>query len=207
MPFSISLRQSIRWIPGSKNEPTDTIVLTGLQTGFFIDVRFLKGTNELDWAFAGYRENIDGGVKTKFTHLIDARTENASEIDDCGTNVLQADGTTLETGEMVNPETGIKTPYEEVWQDIECADSQGLLLRNSAGTEWYGQVGDWQLAVGRSNGNFWAWQACREKSEWKVKNCTRTANFKLLPKESEDWKAGTVIAWEDQEWNILEVTE
>jgi len=95
MPFSISFRQSIRWIPGERDEPTETIVLTGQKSGFFIDVRFLKATGGLDWAFAGYRTKggsydsyhrtndvniiflapVDEGIKTRFFHLIDSRTE------------------------------------------------------------------------------------------------------------------------------------
>lgn len=57
MPASISFRQSIRWLPDGASEPTDTIVLTGFKTGVFLDVRFIKSTNDLDWAFAGYRSS------------------------------------------------------------------------------------------------------------------------------------------------------
>jgi hypothetical protein len=53
--MSITIRQSIRWLPNEATEPTHTIVLTGPKSGVFLDVRFLKGTDELDWAFAGYR--------------------------------------------------------------------------------------------------------------------------------------------------------
>ena len=40
---------------------------------------------------------------------------------DEGDMVTQADGTTLETGSMVNPATGRVTAYEEVWEDEEPA--------------------------------------------------------------------------------------
>jgi Protein HRI1 len=51
----ISHRLSIRWLPGVASEPTNTVVLTGASTGVFLDVRFLKDSKKLDWAFAGYR--------------------------------------------------------------------------------------------------------------------------------------------------------
>jgi len=56
-PSSVSVRRSICWLPGQKSEPTDTLVLTGGRTGVFVDIRFLKDSNELDWAFAGYRKS------------------------------------------------------------------------------------------------------------------------------------------------------
>lgn len=55
MPPFVSLRLSIRWIPDDPSEPTDTVVLIGEKDGVFLDVRFIKDSNELDWAFAGYR--------------------------------------------------------------------------------------------------------------------------------------------------------
>jgi hypothetical protein len=82
MPGSISFRRWIRWLQNAESEPTDTIVLTGMKTGVFLDVRFLKRppkggtaeetTEELDWAFAGYRTS--DGNHTKFVHYIDSRT-------------------------------------------------------------------------------------------------------------------------------------
>jgi hypothetical protein len=51
----LSFRLSLRWVPDEASEPTQTIVLTGARTGVFLDVRFFKETQDLDWAFAGYR--------------------------------------------------------------------------------------------------------------------------------------------------------
>ena len=56
MPGFLSFRESIRWLPDEASEPTVTIVLSGKETGAFVDVRFLKdGPSILDWAFAGFR--------------------------------------------------------------------------------------------------------------------------------------------------------
>lgn len=61
---SISFRDSIRWLPHEASEPTETLVLTGKDTNTFLDVRFLKESTELDWAFAGYREHEGAELAT-----------------------------------------------------------------------------------------------------------------------------------------------
>ncbi|KAJ6553966.1 hypothetical protein DFH09DRAFT_1166349 [Mycena vulgaris] len=161
---SISFRESIRWIPDAASEPTQTIVLTGLASGAFLDVRFDKESGELDWAFAGYRSSA-GPNSTKFTHHLDSRTLTPLDVVDVGTNTPLPDGTTLEEGEMVNPATGALTAYEEVWRDEESASA--LIMRSVASAAlpvsvWRARVGDWQLALGRCRGGeFWAWQAER----------------------------------------------
>jgi hypothetical protein len=69
----ISFRESIRWLPNDASEPTQTIVLTALRSGVFLDVRFDTESGMLDWAFAGYRSSVEPN-STKFTHHIDSRT-------------------------------------------------------------------------------------------------------------------------------------
>ncbi|KAF9031802.1 hypothetical protein BDZ89DRAFT_948515 [Hymenopellis radicata] len=131
---SISYRDSIRWLPDDASEPTDTIVLTGRNSNIFVDVRFLKGTSELDWAFAGYRSTREP-KQTQFIHLIDSRTTDAMSVEDCGTNTQLPDGRTLECGEMVNPATGQMAAYEEIWRD-ETHDEY-LFVKNYEGNKWW----------------------------------------------------------------------
>lgn len=50
---------------------------------------------------------------------MDSRTREPENATDEGDNYPQGDGTTLEKGVMVNPETGRETVYEEVWIDEE----------------------------------------------------------------------------------------
>lgn len=45
MPPSISLRDSIRWLPDSPSEPTRTVVLTSPQNRF-VDIRVLRNPAE-----------------------------------------------------------------------------------------------------------------------------------------------------------------
>lgn len=83
--------------------------------------------SRLDWAIAGTssssapRPDGRGGhiTRARWRHWIDSTTTDAAGVVDEGDMVPQADGSTLETGSMVNPATGRDTPYEEVWDDVE----------------------------------------------------------------------------------------
>ncbi|TFK37664.1 hypothetical protein BDQ12DRAFT_151671, partial [Crucibulum laeve] len=139
MASSVSFRRSIRWLPDDANEPTQTVVLIGSRTGVYLDVRFVKDPlkHKLDWAFAGYRVS-NGPNKVIFKHVIDSHTPNASEVFDQGTNTHLPDGATLEIGEMINPETGKMTPYEEIWEEEELEeDTRALFIKNAIGSAWY----------------------------------------------------------------------
>ncbi|KAI1381385.1 hypothetical protein F4677DRAFT_123864 [Hypoxylon crocopeplum] len=133
---SISIRSHIRWLPDPASEPTSTLVLTS-SGRWFVDVRILKPTprddeskqlppDRLDWAFAGtsessQREDGRGGkvAHSTFHHWVDSRVHAAEKVRDEGDMFPQPDGTTLETGRMVNPATGAETDYQELWQDEE----------------------------------------------------------------------------------------
>ncbi|KAF9471933.1 hypothetical protein BDN70DRAFT_766668, partial [Pholiota conissans] len=112
----VAVRRSIRWVPGPASEPTDTLVLTGGKSGVFLDIRFLKNTSKVDWAFAGYRHQLPDG-RVQFKHHIDSRTLDPLSVKDIGANTVLEGGKTLEVGEMINPDTGLMTSYEEVWED------------------------------------------------------------------------------------------
>ncbi|KAJ3712299.1 hypothetical protein C8R42DRAFT_699382 [Lentinula raphanica] len=213
MPATISFRESLRWIPDPASESTHTVVLTGGKTGVFLDVRFFKQSNELDWAFAGYRSTVVVNNKeaTRFTHLIDSRTKDPSQIADLGFNTALPDGTVLERGEMINPATGQNTAYEETWRDH---DSQldgpeldkAIFLRNINSTSWYTRVGRWQLGLGRDPaGSFWAFQAELVDQEWRVHHRTGiTDDVKLLPEVETHWVEGKEVEWNEEKWQILE---
>jgi len=81
---------------------------------------------KLEWAFAGQSQSTparwDGPrlvtpQHSRWTHWIDS--QKPSGFQDEGYMYAQCDGLTLEKGIMENPETGIMTPYEEVWEDLE----------------------------------------------------------------------------------------
>ena len=81
---------------------------------------------QLDWGIAGTSSSQalpNGHVFSKWAHWIDSRFRRAEEASDEGDMVDLDDGTTLETGRMVNPDTGRDTEYEEIWADETPAKS------------------------------------------------------------------------------------
>ncbi|KAG6843951.1 hypothetical protein H0H87_011457 [Tephrocybe sp. NHM501043] len=200
-----SFRLSIRWLPEDPSEPTSTIVLTGARTGIFVDTRFLRNSGDLDWAIAGYR--------TTDSSLVNRDLETSvEEVEEKGTNSILPDGTTLEVGEMINPETGKMTPFEEIWRDEEEMDASSVLfIKNTLGTTWQGRVGNAQMGLGRGrDGAFWAWQAEKEaNSKWVVRYATRNTDkerITYLPdyQETVEWKEGTSVKWAGDMWVLLE---
>lgn len=80
--------------------------------------------NQLDWGIAGrssYWKPDPNSLCTRgrWEHWIDSRTTETNGLADEGDNYTQADGTTLEKGRMVNPDTGKDTDYEELWKDLD----------------------------------------------------------------------------------------
>ncbi|KAI1752447.1 hypothetical protein F4782DRAFT_155097 [Xylaria castorea] len=122
--MSISIRDSIRWLPDAASEPTFTVVLTSPEHRF-VDIRALKDASDpktsLEWAFAGVSSSdIRDGVRhSTWRHVVDSRTRTPETVVDEGDIFPRDDGGTLETGRMVNPATGKPTDYEEVWTDLE----------------------------------------------------------------------------------------
>ncbi|KAF9460448.1 hypothetical protein BDZ94DRAFT_1311463 [Collybia nuda] len=191
----VSYRLSIRWLPDEASEPTDTVVLTGARRGTFLDTRFFKATKKLDWAFAGNRTQTTA--------------PSFDKVEDSGVNTTLPDGTTLEVGEMINPETGKVTAFEEIWKDEEVVDVEAVLfVRNTAGTKWQARVGRWQHAMGRKDGIFWAWQGEKENNgNWTVRYSTDVGvAVKWLPmnEDTDDWVEGSMVQWEGDNWFILE---
>ncbi|KAH9900443.1 hypothetical protein F4778DRAFT_738967 [Xylariomycetidae sp. FL2044] len=132
---SISIRESIRWIPEPASEPTSTIVLTSPGRRF-VDLRILPAAEDdetnterevglplsrLDWAIAGYSrsESRNGVTHSTWEHFVDSRSTRPEELTDEGDMFPQGHGRTLEKGRMVNPATGRETDYEEVWLDVD----------------------------------------------------------------------------------------
>lgn len=140
---SISLRDSIRWLPEPASEPTSTLVITSPKRNF-VDIRVLRPegsasnwpTSEekvpldrIDWLIAGtslsWSREAGKVSRGQWRHWIDSRTTDTADLADEGDMYPQADGTTLEVGRMENPETGKETDYEEVWRDLN-AFPEGL---------------------------------------------------------------------------------
>jgi len=52
----ISTRISIRWLPDPASEPSDVLVYN--VGSYYLDLRILKESGEIEWAFAGERQVI-----------------------------------------------------------------------------------------------------------------------------------------------------
>lgn len=127
----ISIRKHIRWLPGEASEPTSTVVLTSPDRRF-VDLRIRLGEqlslegkqplSALDWAIAGTSSSVplEGDVShSQWNHWIDSRALDTTNVADEGDMYPQPDGSTLEKGHMINPETGVDTQYEELWVSEE----------------------------------------------------------------------------------------
>ncbi|KAH8774195.1 hypothetical protein BGZ57DRAFT_385977 [Hyaloscypha finlandica] len=107
-----------------------TLVLTSPLKNF-IDIRVLLPTSpildppRLEWAFAGTSHSTpasaeeDKPAHTVWEHWVDSKVTNAEEVKDEGDMFLQDNGEVLESGIMVNPETGEEEKYEECWVDLD----------------------------------------------------------------------------------------
>jgi hypothetical protein len=128
-------------------------------------------------------------------------------VQDSGVCTPLPDGTTLETGSMINPETGVITPYEELWKDDEAEES--IFLKNESGTAWYAKVGSFQLGLGRheSDGKFWAWQAEKlEGTGWVIRHSIGKdmATTNCLPDDTSAWQSVGKIQWAGESFSVLE---
>lgn len=121
-PPSISTRAFIQWLPDPPSEPTSTEVFTSRQK-FFVDIRILKDSDGIDWAFAGRSEpckdEATGNTSTRWRHTVDSRFLDAeSVIDQAEMSPEDPEtGIALEKGSMINPATGRETAYVEGWRE------------------------------------------------------------------------------------------
>ncbi|RVD89456.1 uncharacterized protein DFL_000463 [Arthrobotrys flagrans] len=188
--MSISLRLGIAWGPDFKtSEPTDTLVLTGKT--YFIDQRLFPQLtptlSPVSWAFAGTRSSQPvpdkpGYTKCSWTHLVSSvafgKDEKPTDEGVLGPHPAWPDNPAfaLETGRMVNPDTGVMTDYKEYWQDNDAKEGDEVVFweygDDETGPEdrgFVGIVGQRALGVGRVNEVFWTWRANKsEDGNWKL---------------------------------------
>jgi hypothetical protein len=121
-PPNISTRTFIQWLPDPPSEPTSTEVLTSRQK-FFVDIRILKDSDGIDWAFAGrsesHKDEASGNTSTRWHHMVDSRFLGAESVVDQAEMMPEdpESGIALEKGSMVNPATGVEAAYVEGWRE------------------------------------------------------------------------------------------
>lgn len=129
--MGISIRRSIAWLPAPHGEPTSTIVLTS-PARRFVDIRVTLADQSLEWGFAGtssYSVIDDVYEKGQWRHWVDNQHPLGAEVVDEGVCSQQEDGSMLEVGAMVNPDTGAIGDYEEVWDDVKPVGPAGEVAR------------------------------------------------------------------------------
>ncbi|KAF3153549.1 hypothetical protein TWF569_001861 [Orbilia oligospora] len=192
--MSISIRLGISWAPSFQtSEPTDTLVLTGKT--YFVDQRLFPPltpttptSSPISWAFAGTRSshpvpNKPGYTQCSWTHLVSSvpfKKEDEKPTDEgiLGPHPAWPDNPiyALETGRMVNPDTGLMTDYKEYWQDNDAKEGEEVVFweygSDEVGPEdrgFVGIVGRSALGLGRISGQFWTWRAEKgEYGNWKL---------------------------------------
>ncbi|KAF7502638.1 hypothetical protein GJ744_005413 [Endocarpon pusillum] len=141
---SVSVRKGIAWGTNPPSEPTSTLVLTSTKS-YYVDIRFsLTGPTATSpphyWAFAGTSKStfpplhpiisphhqptppstrethsisFPCSIHTTWTRYLDSRGDITTP--DQGTTYLLHNGDCLETGTMINPDTGTWQSYQELW--------------------------------------------------------------------------------------------
>ncbi|PSR88791.1 hypothetical protein BD289DRAFT_460340 [Coniella lustricola] len=242
---SISPRLHIKWGSDAASEPTSTLVLTS-PGRFFVDIRVLRSVldesrtssrdagsplqlspEQLDWAIGGTSTSIDlptqpdgtTASRSTFHHWVSNRTLDADAVADVGDMFPQPDGTTLETGSMVNPATGLNTTYEELWDDQEPQPVPGLpactvLRQHDDANHTRGlfvQVAQHAQGVLRRGNIFtaerWLWD--RESSRWehlfRVGDPQADSLHDLVPALNTQFHKGQQMEVPSGTWSVIEV--
>lgn len=243
---TVSFRDHIRWGSDPASEPTSTLVLTS-PGHYFVDIRVFKtalthqssesstkagGTpslarKHLDWAIGGtsastQRTRPDGThvSHSVFTHWVDSRTKEPENATDEGDMLPQPDGTTLETGRMVNPATGNETDYEELWRDGAAENVPALakwtVLRIQDDFQqkrgMFVQLGQYAQAILRMGNIFtaerWEWDSSQSKwvGAFRVGDDEAFPLDDLLSTSQEVHHVGEEVEVWSGTWSVLEAS-
>lgn len=240
---TVSFRDYIRWGTDPPSEPTSTLVLTS-PNRYFVDIRVLKTAlarsrdkyidephslerEHLDWAIGGtsastQRTRPDGSrvSHSVFTHWVDSRTTHPENATDEGDMLPQPDGTTLETGRMLNPVTGVESDYEELWRDgaseeVPALAKYTVLQLHDDTRETRGmfvQLGRYAQAVLRVGQVFtaerWEWDASLSRwvSSFRVGDEEADSLDDLIPSSQEPHHPGDKMEARSGTWSVLEAS-
>ncbi|KAJ5224312.1 uncharacterized protein N7469_007815 [Penicillium citrinum] len=191
-----STRISLRWLPESAQETTDTIVMSVGE--WYLDLRMEKSTGKIDWAIAGQRLiESQEPLRVSFTHELDSH--DAFESADCGTFVTLPNGDDLETGSMPRPDIPGEpmTEYEEVWRELPFrAGPEGAkegiswVLESDDGELSEGEVALNKVFLGRIWGTYLALQQTQVHKRHKGTNGKWTVS-----------KSGSDVSARREEWS------
>jgi Protein HRI1 len=117
-------------------------------------------------------------------------------------------GDCLETGIMLNPDTGKQMAYEELWRVLPLEGREVVLLE-SVGPEnktFLGRIGKWFQGIGTTDGN--VVQAKRSKlvnGRWE--DVFVMGEEKVLPviQAQMKWKEGDEVEIDGRSWKVLDL--
>ena len=115
-------------------------------------------------------------------------------------------GDELETGEMLNPDTGRYSSYEEVWRTLPTSGS-GFVLLESKGERnkiFLGRIGDVFQGIGYVNGLIHARRLVKTPNGWEEKFLVGDAKVIPIVEEKEEWKAGDEVNFAGRVWKVLD---
>lgn len=122
----------------------------------------------------------DDIVTCQWTHWIDSRGYTEPDIGSFQPVESAGGSDSVETGSMINPETGVDTPYEEVWRSLPASSTDlfgvAWILHSADKRTFLGQVGGDFLALkGGSEGPVGEKGFCARRESWdSTKECWTT---------------------------------
>ncbi|GAA5970858.1 hypothetical protein JCM11641_004483 [Rhodosporidiobolus odoratus] len=242
----VSTRLSLRWPPAPAAEQSDVLVIQGRTGFFLdLRICRTEGRDEtdegkdsvVDWATAGWKRLLpprDGEEhpRASFEALIDSRRPlshaSASSADssstlpaeeappDEGSFETLENGDVLETGEMLNTDTGKVQPYEELWRRLPLTQTQDageqlqIVILESEGEgekAFLGRVGDWELGMVDASDGFGVVRREKRGEHWVEVYRNRAAvglpSIEGIPPGSA--RTGEAIELGGRSWHVVEL--
>lgn len=148
--------------------------------------------------------------RSRWDHWIDSRISTTENFADEGDMYPQSDGTTIEKGHMVNPDTGIDTEYEEVWDDedvhstdttqvcvvlkYEDGNDRGLVMKLAKHCQGFIKIGE------KTSLERWEWN---DGAICTVKMGTDELPCKLAMEKN--FSVGEQVQVADRTWKVVEI--
>ncbi|GAA5860019.1 hypothetical protein JCM1840_001843 [Sporobolomyces johnsonii] len=233
----VSTRISIRWPPAPPTDHQAVCVIQG-RSGFFLDLRLRRTIGhdleekdcEVAWATAGWKELLPAKAeegqehnRARFTPIIDSRRPLASsstaplseDQPDEGTFTPLPNGDVLETGSMLNPDTGLVQDYEEIWRRLplqagrETGEVGVIILelesRSTRVRAFLGRVGDYEIGMEDAERGFGVVQRVRREGEWQTVCCNEAGSgLPAVPLKVPAWEQGSTVELGGRMWQVLE---
>ncbi|KAH7910553.1 hypothetical protein BJ138DRAFT_1152556 [Hygrophoropsis aurantiaca] len=129
---SISVRESIAWLPEQPFEDSSVFVLSSRSTSdpstlpslLYLDLRLslpLSTESRITWGFAGIRQTlqVEPFPRHRWHHFIDTICDGISDEGEVQLvkNPKTGEDIEVETGIGSNPKTGDMQKYQEIWKD------------------------------------------------------------------------------------------